>query len=110
VNIFIHPRHFNRCTQIQHQSTPELNLPRADFGLILHLAADSTGIGEGAEAGNRRGETELRTNLMVAVPAGVEEHLLLPVLLGVQDVVAARPSIISYNIIRGNDQVNEREE
>jgi len=30
-------------------------------------------------------------NLVVAVPAGVEEHLLLPVLLGVQDVVAAMP-------------------
>jgi hypothetical protein len=28
-------------------------------------------------------------HLVVAVPAGVEEHLLLPVLLGVQDVVAA---------------------
>lgn len=30
-------------------------------------------------------------NLVVAVPAGVEENLLLPVLLGVQDVVAAMP-------------------
>jgi len=40
-------------------------------------------------------ETERRKNLVVAVPAGVEEHLLLPVLLGVQDVVAARPSTIS---------------
>lgn len=29
-------------------------------------------------------------NLVVAVPAGVEEHLLLLVLLGVQDVVAAK--------------------
>jgi hypothetical protein len=28
---------------------------------------------------------------VVAVPAGEEEHLLLPVLLGVQDVVAAMP-------------------
>ena len=40
----------------------------------------------------RRGEEEKerRKNLVVAVPAGVEEHLLLPVLLGVQDVVAAK--------------------
>jgi len=30
----------------------------------------------------------VRNLLVVAVPAGVEEHLLLPVLLGVQDVVA----------------------
>ena len=40
----------------------------------------------------RRGEEEKerRKNLVIAVPAGVEEHLLLPVLLGVQDVVAAK--------------------
>ncbi|KAL6623594.1 hypothetical protein ACP70R_033473 [Stipagrostis hirtigluma subsp. patula] len=37
---------------------------------------------------------ERRAHLMVAVPAGVEEHLLVPVLLGVQDVVAA---ITKYN-------------
>ena len=29
--------------------------------------------------------------LVVAVPAGEEEHLLVPVLLGIQDVVAAAP-------------------
>jgi hypothetical protein len=47
---------------------------------------------------------------VLAVATREEEGALIPVLLGVQDVVAARPSIISYNIIRGNDQVNEREE
>jgi hypothetical protein len=37
---------------------------------------------------SQRSETE-RTNLVVTVPAGEEEHLLLSVLLGVQYVVAA---------------------
>jgi len=28
-------------------------------------------------------------NLMITVPAGIEKHLVLPVLLGIQNVVAA---------------------
>lgn len=31
-----------------------------------------------------------KKNLVVTVPAGIEEHLLIPVLLGVQYVVAAK--------------------
>jgi len=44
---------------------------------------------EWVESGGGRRRKE--GNLVVAVPAGVEEHLLLPVVLGVQDVVAAMP-------------------